>query len=913
MAEREIKTVLTLEDASFSKGLKAATSNVSAIRAEMQAAISGANGLGKGMKQWKAQVSGLSQALKGEKQQMTLLNRQYTEQKKKLSDAAKALKDAQKAHGKNSEEVKKAANAYAYESTQVDELRVKMARLSTQMNQDKHILNEALAKPLKAAGNVAAGFAKAVGVSMLAAGAAFVTLGVKSMQARQQLAADLSASQATFGVWSNFIEQDAKNAWKNLGLSTDAYLQHAVELGEYLQAAGQDEQASAANTSQLLQRAADLAGVYGTTTEEALSAIQSAAQGSYKAMKRFGVSLNSTSIKEKALQKGLIGANEELTKEREIALAMQIILDDTADAAGGFASRTDNVNASLETLRAAWANFISGTGSGKQVITALSSSMRTMGQEIKKNVPELSKNITELIRSFVGELPGLINSLGPALGELLTGILDTISGNATEIGKGAGTLIANLAGGIIEHIPDILGSAWSLATGFLDGFQEKFGVYWDETIWPAIQGFFKTTFGIDLPDWGDVKKQLTDAWETVKGTFAGIFGTIFGVDPPKSWEDVKKTISEWWTSVKDKFGGIVGTLFGVNFPSLSQIKTSITEWWATMSTKVSGIVSTLFGVNFPSWNEIADSWNEFWGNVYDNLPGWVKDILNFFGLGGGGAQSGETALNAAVNTLADEVTRASTTIRNFADAIPVPLEFKRDVGETGRNYSSSEIFGDISEKEWIRKFRDSLSALDDVSEMIGWMQGFVRNPNLDLNDPATAALYPFLIDQAAALNAISDLSDTENSQKIIQSIINAMDEYLGNAQSSEAMQGLTDSAHAATDAVSALSDAISEAAQELYTLATPGGEHAGSDGRFASGAWNIPRDNYIARLHAGEMVLTADQARRYRAQAAAGNTYNDSASIYIDKYNQYSGADADALLAQMQAMQRRRRMGYGLA
>ena len=328
---------------------------------------------------------------------------------------------------------------------------------------------------------------------------------------------------------------------------------------------------------------------------------------------------------------------------------------------------------------------------------------------------------------------------------------------------------------------------------------------------------------------------------------------------------------------------------------------------------MSGIVSTLFGVNFPTWDEIADSWNEFWGNVYDNLPGWVKDILNFFGLGGGGAQSGETALNAAVNTLADEVTRASTTIRNFADAIPVPLEFKRDVGETGRNYSSSEIFGDISEKEWIQKFRDSLSALDDVSEMIGWMQGFVRNPNLDLNDPATAALYPFLIDQAAALNAITDLSDTENSQKIIQSIIDAMDEYLGNAKPSEAMQGLTDSAHAATDAVSALSDAISEAAQELYTLATPGGEHAGSGGRFAGGAWNIPLDNYIARLHAGEMVLTADQARRYRAQAAEGNTYNDSASIYIDKYNQYSGADADALLAQMQAMQRRRRMGYGLA
>lgn len=87
----------------------------------------------------------------------------------------------------------------------------------------------------------------------------------------------------------------------------------------------------------------------------------------------------------------------------------------------------------------------------------------------------------------------------------------------------------------------------------------------------------------------------------------------------------------------------------------------------------------------------------------------------------------------------------------------------------------------------------------------------------------------------------------------------------------------------------------------------------GAGGKFAGGAWNVPFDNYIARLHSGEMVLTADQARRYRAQTAAGNTYNDSASIYIDKYNQYSGEDADALLARMQTIQRQRRSGYGLA
>ena len=453
MAEREIKTVLTLEDASFSKGLKAATSNVSAIRAEMQAAVAGASGLGKGMKQWKAQVTGLSSALKSQKQQMSLLNRQYTEQKKKLADAEKALKDAKKANGENSEEVKKAANAYAYESTQVDELRVKMARLSTQMSQDKAMLNQRLTQPLKMAASAAKTFGIVVGTSMLAAGTALVALGKKSLDARQQLNADLSASQATFEVWSNFIEKDAKNAWQNLGLSTDAYLQHAVSMGEYLQAAGLPVQQSAALTSELMQRAANLAGVYGTSTDDALGAIEKAAQGSYREMKRYGLSLNSASVEQWALDKGLIQVGESLSTEQERAYAVQMILDKTSSAAGGFATRTDNVNAALETASAAWQNFIDGTGSADSVVAALSQAAGAVAKEVENLTPELVAGIKALILAFVDNLPGLLTELTPALNTLLGGILSTLTDNSEAIGEAAGTLVGTLAGSLIANLP----------------------------------------------------------------------------------------------------------------------------------------------------------------------------------------------------------------------------------------------------------------------------------------------------------------------------------------------------------------------------------------------------------------------------------------------------------------------------
>lgn len=47
---------------------------------------------------------------------------------------------------------------------------------------------------------------------------------------------------------------------------------------------------------------------------------------------------------------------------------------------------------------------------------------------------------------------------------------------------------------------------------------------------------------------------------------------------------------------------------------------------------------------------------------------------------------------------------------------------------------------------------------------------------------------------------------------------------------------------------------------------------SGDDGTHAKGAWDIPYNNYRARLHRGEMVLTASQARKYRDGEGMGGT-----------------------------------------
>jgi hypothetical protein len=47
----------------------------------------------------------------------------------------------------------------------------------------------------------------------------------------------------------------------------------------------------------------------------------------------------------------------------------------------------------------------------------------------------------------------------------------------------------------------------------------------------------------------------------------------------------------------------------------------------------------------------------------------------------------------------------------------------------------------------------------------------------------------------------------------------------------------------------------------------------------AKGDWNVPFDNFPALLHRGEMVLTANQARRFRGDPGAGGGGLDIAAM----------------------------------
>jgi len=772
-AEREIKTVLTLDDASFSKGLKAATSSVSAARAEMQAAVASAGGLTKGLKKYSAQVTGLNKVLKAEKQQMNVLKKEYDLQKKKLKEAADALKTAKKLHAENSDEVKKAANAYASASSSVDELRVKMAKLNTQVAQDKNGLQSLITGPLKNFGTMAV-------TAIAAAGAALVKFTTDSDAAQNTLKQNLAASETEFGVWSRFLEQEADKAWKNLGLSKSAYLAAATDIGDFLQQAGAPVQQSAEISAQVLEMAASLSKEYGVPIEEVLSDIKDAANGSRTAMNRYGIQVTGTTVQQTAMTYGVNKTYEAMTEEEQKLWAIQTALDQSKAAQENYKKRTDDVTTASNTLTAAWENFLSGAGSAEDVAVAAENLVASWADAIKTKAGYLAAAASAMATRWLNTFKSTFqhfweNRVWPAIQDFFKakfGLdLPDWQKLISDIQEGWNTVKA--------AVKDFFAGNFKIEMPNWTQIKNNISAGW-EYLKDQTKDWFKKWFGIELPNWTQIKNNISTGWNYLKDQTKGWFKSVFGIDPPK-FSDVLDTLGTWWQGVKTSFTGLFSSPFGIDPPKLSDVFDGLGRWWLDVKDKFVGLFSSAFTITMPKWEDIVNDWNKFWQNAYNNLPQWMRDILDF--LGGGGTGSETSGLEQSIETMAELADTASGSLSVLSDAAV----------QAARSMSSGGAMG-----------------METV---------------------------PF-----------------------------DMDSKLG-----------------------------------IYR------PHAG-------GAWSVPFNNYLARLHSGEMVLTADQARRYRAAAASGgNTYNDSASIYIDKYNQYSGADADALLQQMQAMQRRQRMGYGLA
>ncbi|MHA7293698.1 phage tail family protein [Arthrobacter sp. HLT1-21] len=185
----------------------------------------------------------------------------------------------------------------------------------------------------------------------------------QGVAAFSELEDSTAAAGVVFGDSMQMITDQAATADTKLGLSSQQVIDAANTYGTYGKAAGLAGDDLGKFSTDLTALAGDLASFKGTSTEQSVEAIGAALRGEAEPLRAYGVLLDDATMRQKALELGLVSTTKDaLTPQNKILAAQALIFEQTKDAQGDYA-RTSTSTANVQkTLAAATTNLSAKLG-----------------------------------------------------------------------------------------------------------------------------------------------------------------------------------------------------------------------------------------------------------------------------------------------------------------------------------------------------------------------------------------------------------------------------------------------------------------------------------------------------------------------------------------------------------------------
>jgi hypothetical protein len=175
------------------------------------------------------------------------------------------------------------------------------------------------------------------GAFAIAGGAAFVAFGAKAISAASDFEESAAKIGEIFGDAADSVFDFADDAAQALGQSRQSVLDAAGTFGTFGKAAGLAGEDLSTFSNDFTALASDLASFNNTSPEEAVQALGAALRGESEPLRRYGILLDDASMRQKALELGIISTTKNaLTPQQKILAAQALIFEQSSDAQGDF-------------------------------------------------------------------------------------------------------------------------------------------------------------------------------------------------------------------------------------------------------------------------------------------------------------------------------------------------------------------------------------------------------------------------------------------------------------------------------------------------------------------------------------------------------------------------------------------------
>lgn len=365
---------------------------------------------------------------------------------------------------------------------------------------DTRLDGSGFSEGLSRMGNLASKGMKVVAASLAAAGVAVGALAKQSLDAYADYEQMVGGVKTLFGTEASSVEEyaasveksvgevqgeydalvaaqnkvfaDAKNAYKDAGMSANAYMQTVTSFSaRLLQGLGGDSQKAAEIANMAVVDMSDNVNKMGSSMTDVQNAYQGFAKQNYTMLDNLKLGYGGTQAEMARLinDSGVLGDAITVTAETVNDVSFDKIIEaiHTIQTEMGITGTTakeasTTIAGSVSQMSAAWTNWLTGMADPTQDFSALTTALLDSIVNVGRNVvprlmeilPTLGAGLVSLASGLVGYIPGAVQQLLPAL----------VSG-ATSLLQGLAGMLPGLITSVFSTLPDVFSTLFAAAPG----------------------------------------------------------------------------------------------------------------------------------------------------------------------------------------------------------------------------------------------------------------------------------------------------------------------------------------------------------------------------------------------------------------------------------------------------------------
>lgn len=484
----------------FRDALKSMSTQLKTLDTEMKAVTSAFNANDSSQEKLSAQTD--------------VLTRQLGLQEDKISEIQKALDYARANYAENSNEVQRWQQALNNATADLNNTKKQLDDLSGGVDDVGESMDEAgkktsvFADVLK--GNLVADAIKS-GISALASATKELIGGaVEGYAEYEQL---VGGVETLFKDSAGTVQDYANNAYKTAGLSANEYMETVTSFSaSLLQSMGNDTAAAAEKADRAITDMSDNANKMGSDMSSIQNAYQGFAKQNYTMLDNLKLGYGGT---KEEMQRLIDDANAlnaaqgnytsyTIESYADIVDAIHTVQTEMGITGTTALEASTTVEGSVNSMKSAWSNFVTGLGSDNADISELSA-------QLIESVGTVAENVLPVVETVLKNIAEAVSNDGP---EMIEQFVSYAIEKLPEIIKLGLQMVLALVKGLVQNLPEL----WTAVLDMMAGIVQ--------TILDALPDIIEVGRDIVRGVWEGIKAMASWIGEKVSGFFSGIVGDV---------------------------------------------------------------------------------------------------------------------------------------------------------------------------------------------------------------------------------------------------------------------------------------------------------------------------------------------------------------------------------------------------